>query len=293
MAQIGYQSGYPVSSYRVIFGIMAACFFGFLLYSASVKSGWFTTVNQFALFYGILLGLALGVVEAKIVSDALIDRAEVTIWRMLILNIAFAAVTLAIAYLSSSSLIQFLAYAVLAGIPADLLSSGILFMKFEKPRKVSVFIIFYGLKYWKQPNPSINDRFYYFTASVSTKNPTTLWQYAGVANKLLKVLEQKTNADPVTKVQLEALLKTMRKYMKTIWYILMVLAILMITFLIFVLSAAYVGAAVTRLVNFFVGFYLSIYLAIFFTSIPITMHVYRKRMAKKLADIEIEKLSTF
>ena len=74
--------GYPVAKTRLFMSIIAAGFFGFLLYSASVNLKWFTIIRGFYLLLGIVEGVLIGELEARIVIRKLIRDTETIAWQI-------------------------------------------------------------------------------------------------------------------------------------------------------------------------------------------------------------------
>jgi len=74
--------GYPVAKTRLFMSIITAGFFGFLLYSASVNLKWFTIIRGFYLLLGIVEGVLIGELEARIVIRKLIRDTETIAWQI-------------------------------------------------------------------------------------------------------------------------------------------------------------------------------------------------------------------
>ena len=69
-------------------------------------------------------------------------------------------------------------------------SSGWYFNKFEKENEVMLFVFVYGVHYWKEQNPNIIDRFYYFIRDLVSKDLSSLYLHVGYSGLYIKELEQ-------------------------------------------------------------------------------------------------------
>jgi bacteriorhodopsin len=91
-------------------------------------------------------------------------------------------------------------------------SSGWYFSKFEKENEVRLFVYVYGLHYWKEQNPVISDRFYYFIRDLVSRDFSSLYLHVGYSNLYIKEFSKKDNVDVSTRQELDQILNVMKKY---------------------------------------------------------------------------------
>ncbi len=91
-------------------------------------------------------------------------------------------------------------------------SSGWYFNEFEKENKVMAFVFVYGVRYWKEQNPDIIDRFYYFIRDLISKDLYSLYLNVGYSGLYIIELNKRENIDSPTKQVLQQILNGMKKY---------------------------------------------------------------------------------
>jgi len=206
--------GYPVAKIRLFMSIIAAVFFGFLLYSASVNLKWFTILRGFYLLLGIVEGLLIGELEARIVTSKLMRETEMITWQILpITAVLFGLpLSLAVTFFGVPEFLPFAAYLMLPFVPVYYATSGWRFHKFERQNKVQVFMFVYGLKYWTEPIVSESDRFYHFMRNVASKDSFSILSQTGYSKKLIATLEERQDIEPSTRKALFNILQVMNEY---------------------------------------------------------------------------------
>lgn len=206
--------GYPVAKIRLYISIIAAGFFGFLLYSASVNLKWFTIVRGFYLLLGIVESVLIGELEARIVIRKLIRDTETIAWQILPISIVSFGLPLllAITVFGVSEFLPFAAYLVLPFVPVYYATTGWHYNEFEKENKVQIFMFFTGLKYWREPIPDASDRFYQFVRALASKDSSSIWSQVGYSKRLMATLEERQGIVPSTRTVLSNILEVMKQY---------------------------------------------------------------------------------
>jgi hypothetical protein len=115
-------------------------------------------------------------------------------------------------FFGSSEYLPFGVYAFFPFITAILGSSGWYFNKFEKENEVMLFVFVYGVHYWKEPNPNVIDRFYYFIRDLVSKDLSSLYLHVGYSRLYIKELSKKGNIDYSTKQLLQQILNVMKEF---------------------------------------------------------------------------------
>jgi hypothetical protein len=206
--------GYPLGKFRLITFILTALSVGILLALASTNLKWFTTTRQLYLLFGVTAGLLFGLFEAKTVIPKLLENTETYVWTVLPIGIAlFSFPWLFVTQIIGAS--EYLPYGLYAFFPfitAVLGSSGWYFNKFEKEKEVMLFVFVYGVHYWKEQNPNIIDRFYYFIRDLVSKDLSSLYLHIGYSGLYIKELGKKENIDSSTKQVLQQILNVMKKF---------------------------------------------------------------------------------
>ncbi len=206
--------GYPIGSFRIIAFFVTAIFVGLLIFFASINQGYFSLMRMLYLLFGVAAGIFLGVFEARTVISKLKESTEALVWIVLPVGIAlFALPWLFVTQIFSTS--EYLPFGVYAFFPffvSVLGSSGWCFSRFEKENAVRLFVFVYGIHYWKEQNPVISDRFYYFIRDLISRDYSSLYLHVGYSNLYLKVLSKKDGIDASTRQELERILNVMKKY---------------------------------------------------------------------------------
>lgn len=233
--------GYPVAKMRLLISIIAGVFFGFLLYSASVNLKWFTIIRGFYLLLGIVEGMLIGELEARIVARKLIRDMETMAWQILPINaILFGLpLLLAIMVFGVSEFLPFVAYLILPFVPVFYATSGWHFNKFEKQNKVRVFMFVYGLKYWTEPIVGNSDRLYHFIRDVASKDSFSILSQAGYSKRLMAALEERQDIGPSARKALSNILEAMSKHrrqMLIVFVVFLVSCSLLIVYLLTLVS---------------------------------------------------------
>ncbi len=213
MSQFG-QFGVPTGKTRLAISIIVAFLIGLLLFWKTATSDWFTLTRQLYLVFGVTAGLLLGALEPRIVLPKLEQNTEAIIWKVTPIGTAlFAApLLLSMAFFGVSEYVPFGLYGLLPSLPAITAVSGWYFNKFEKENKVQVFVFYWGWKYWKEPNPDVRERFYYFIRDLASNNSSIFWLHVGYAKRFMEVLEERQDIDSSAKQDLCRILKLMNKY---------------------------------------------------------------------------------
>jgi hypothetical protein len=298
--------GYPVAKIRLFMSIIAAVFFGFLLYSASVNLKWFTIIRGFYLLLGIFEGLLIGGLEARIVIRKLIRDTETIVWQILPISaVSFGLpLLLAITFFGVSEFLPFVGYLVLSFVPVYYAISGWYFNKFEKQNKVRIFMFVYGVKYWREPIPDAGDRFYQFVRNVVSKNSSSIWSQMGYSKRLMATLEERQDIEPSTRKALSNILEAMNKYrrrMLTVFVVFVVSCPLLIVYLLVLVSTNTFG--LVEIVNHRIVFGREIslvlgcapFFSVFggcFTAAWSLRKGFRKRISSMLARMDSDKLSS-
>ena len=206
--------GYPVSKMRLVSSVTSAVFFSILLYLASVNLKWLTVIRGLYLLLGIVEGVLVGWVEAKIVTRKLTKEAETTPWQTLPISIVSLGLPLllTIEALGSTEFLRYAAYLVLPFTPAFFAINGWHYNKFEKENKLQILMFPYGLKYWTEPVLDANDQFNQFTDAVASKDTLTILIQTRQSKKLIATLEERKDINPSTQSALSSILKAMNEY---------------------------------------------------------------------------------
>ena len=208
------RAGYSVVKIRLFMSVIAAVFFGFLLFLASVNLKWFTITRGFYLLLGIVEGLLIGELEARIVTRKLMRETETMAWQILPISAVLSGLPLllAVAFFGFSEFLPSATYLVLPFIPIYYATSGWCFNKFEKQNKVQVFMFVYGLKYWAESIVGDSDRFYHFIRDVASKDFFAILRQAGYSKRLMAILGERQDIEPSTRKVLFSILQVMNEY---------------------------------------------------------------------------------
>jgi hypothetical protein len=222
--------GYPVAKVRLFISIPAGVFFGFLLYGASVNLQWFSVIRGLYLVLGVIEGLLIGALEARLVAGKLIKDKETMVWQTLpISTILFVLpFLLAMTVFGFSEYLPFMGYLVLSFVPVYYATSGWYFNEFEKKNKVRIFMFAYGFKYWKEPIIDVSERFYHFIRNVASKDVSSFEGQAGYSKKFMAKVEERQDIDSLTRKTLLGILEVMNKYRRRL---LLVFAVFMVSML--------------------------------------------------------------
>ncbi len=206
--------GYPVAKIRIFMSIIAAIFFGFLVYSVSINFKWLTIIRGFYLLLGIVEGVLVGELEARIVIRKLINDTETMAWQILpISTVSFGLpLLLAITFFGVSEFLPFIAYLVLPFVPVYYATSGWHYNKFEKQNEVQIFMFIYGLKYWTEPILDAGERFTQFIEAAASKDSSTILSQVGYSKRLMMTLGERQDIEPSTREALSNILQAMHKY---------------------------------------------------------------------------------
>jgi hypothetical protein len=285
--------GYPVAKTRLFMSIIAGVFFGFLLFMASVYLKWFTAIRGFYLVLGVVEGLVIGRLQARIVINNLIGDTETMAWQILPISTVFVGLPFLLAITIFGEYFPLMAYLVLSFIPVYLATTGWYFNEFEKKKKVRILTSPYGVKYWTEPILDVSERFYHFIRDVASKDVSSLWRHVGYSKKFSTKLEERQDFEPSTREALNNILKTMNKYRR------MGLAILSM----FVASGS--GLLVFLFVNMFGLVRIADYVVVnivgpasgcilfgFFISVWYLLRGFNKRISGMMARIDSDQLSS-
>lgn len=298
--------GYPVAKMRLLISIIAGVFFGFLLYSASVNLEWFTIIRGFYLLLGIVEGMLIGELEARIVTRKLIRDTETMAWQILPINaILFGLpLLLVITVFGVSEFLPFVAYLVLPFVPVFYATSGWHFNKFEKENKVRVFMFVYGLKYWTEPIVGNSDRFYHFIRDVASKDSFSILSQAGYSKRLMAALEERQDIEPSTREALSNILEAMSKHrrqMLIVFVVFLVSCALLIVYLLTLVSTNTFGLVEIvdhrivsgREINLVLGCvpFFSVFGGVFTAAWSLKKR-FQKRISSMLASMDSDKLSS-
>jgi hypothetical protein len=206
--------GYPVSKMRLVSSVTSAVFFSILLYLASVNLKWLTVIRGLYLVLGIVEGVLVGWVEAKIVTRKLTKEAETTPWQTLLISTVSLGLPLllTIEAFGSTEFLRYAAYLVLPFTPAFFAINGWHYNRFEKENKLQILMFPYGLKYWTEPVLDANDQFNQFTDAVASKDTPTILSQTRQSKKLIATLEERKDINPSTQSALSNILKAMNEY---------------------------------------------------------------------------------
>jgi hypothetical protein len=211
---------YPVGQFRlfsaVAMGFMASIGF----FWATTHYEWFILPRQIYLLFGISAGVFLGIYETRLVLAKLSKNKEAFVWQVWVIGaiLLWLPLLLATGFFGTSEYLPFIFY-VFPMVPVYLGVSGWYFSKFEQENRVSVFMFYFGFKYWKQINPVISERFQFFLNDVASKDPSQFLgpagsslTYVGYAKKFIEELERCQEIDPLTRNNLLKILNAMNTY---------------------------------------------------------------------------------
>lgn len=298
--------GYPVAKMRLLMSIIAAVFFGFLLYSASVNLKWFTIIRGFYLLLGIFEGLLIGWLEARIVTHKLIRDTETMTWQILPISaVSFGLpLLLAITVFGTSELLPFGAYLVLPFVPVFYATSGWYYNEFEKENKVQIFMFVIGFKYWTEPIPDASDQIYHFIRDVASKDSFSLLSQAGYSKRLMATLKERQDIEPSTQNACFNILEVMNEYrhrMLTVFVVFLISCFLLIVYFFVLVSTNTFGLVEVVNHRIISGQAISLILGCVptfsvFGGVFIAMWSLRKRFQKRissmLASMHSDKLSS-
>ncbi len=287
------QIGYPIGKARLISAIITGCLVGVFLYFATTNLKWLTLTRQIYFLFGVSAGLALGLLEAKIVIPKLAKETETFVWQVIPVATALFTIPLLLAVLlfGTAEYLPFMLYAFFPFIPAFLAASGWYYTKYEQGNRVTLFVFAYGFKYWKQPNPDQSDRFYYFIRDVVTREFSSLAWHMGYSISYIRELEKKESIDPQTRMELLRVLKKMSSYRKIV---LGGFALFLIAgFTLFALFFANIGGLIKLNIDILkILGPLSGAIFAFLVSIYIVLQMFRRKVAKMLSAIDPDKLAS-
>ena len=239
--------------------------------------------------------VAARALEPRIVLPKLEQNTEVIIWKVTPIGTAlFAApLLLSMAFFGVSEYVPFGLYGLLPSLPAITAASGWYFNKFEKENKVQVFVFYWGWKYWKEPNPDVRDRFYYFIRDLASNNSSMFWLHVGYANRFMEVLEEREDIDSSVKQDLRRILKLMNKYrvIGLVGFGLFLLSIVAIFVLLFGTGYGVFNWDFSQTADVLMPVVGVIFLC-FAAGVFGMISLYKKRISRVLATIDPEKLSS-
>jgi hypothetical protein len=204
----------PIGQARLAYAIIMAIPIAIFMYMAIMNLHWLTINRIGYLFYGVMAGLLLGILESKIVLSRLSKAAETTVWEVFPVGLALFGVPFlaVITLLGNSEYAPFGLFAFFPLLISLLAVSGWFYSKYEKTNSVHVFVFPYGFKYWLEPNPDNEDRFRFFIQDIASKDTSLIWSHIGYSEVFLRQLRKKQDlGDSQTRESLFKLLKTMRK----------------------------------------------------------------------------------
>ena len=294
MSQFG-QFGVPIGKTRLAISIVIATLVGFLLFWKTTTSDWFTLTRQLYFVFGVSAGLLLGALEPRIVLPKLERNAEAIIWKASIIGTVLFVIPLLLSMMAFgvSEYVPFALYAFLPSLPAISAVSGWYFNKFEEKNKVTIFVFCWGWKYWKEPNPDVRDRFYYFIRDLASNNSSQFWLHVGYANRFMKVLEERQDIDSSVKQDLRRILKLMNKYrvIGLVGFGLFLLSIVLVFVLLFGTGYDVVNWDFSQTADVLMPVAGIIFLC-FVVGVFGMISLYKKRISRILATIDLEKLSS-
>ena len=279
---------YPVGRLRIFSAIFLAIFSGIALFLGSTNLEWFTPMRLTYLFYGIIIGIFLGLFETKLVLSKLSKNSETLIWQVWIANIVLFGLPLIvlIQIFGNSEFWPFITY-VFPLIPAFLAVSGWYFSKFETINKVNVFVFYFGFKYWKFPSPDIDERFQRFLEDVASKDITQFWGqigsslgYVGYTKIFEKILMEKKDMDNAKKIKLNRIIKAMNTFRIAAIVCLLIMLISAFTIIILLLGVSSGYFQFKFNIVQFIGPASGVILFGFFTSYFILMYTFQRKMSK-------------
>jgi hypothetical protein len=291
---------FPIGKTRLFSSIYVAFVSGVFIFLGSTNLGWFTLTRQMYLLFGVVAGLLLGFLETRIVIPKLVKDTEAFVWQVGPIGTALFGVPLllVIAFFGVSEYLPFGLYAFFPFITATGAASGWYYNKFEEENKVSVFMFYFGFKYWKQPNPDVSERFHHFLKDVASKDSAQFWGqlgsslgYIGYTKAFRDKLEEKQEIDPSTRKDLLKILKTMNKYryIGLTGFALFLISISAIMILLFGTGLGYIH------LNFnvadVVGPASGIILFSFAIGVIVLMKSFQRTISRLLANIDTSKLA--
>ncbi len=294
MSQFG-QIGVPVGKTRLVISIVVAILIGLLLFWKSTTSDLFTLNRQLYLVFGVTAGLLLGALEARVVLPELEENTEAIIWKVAPIGTALFGIPLLLSMVTFgvSEYVPFALYGFLPSLPAITAASGWYFNKFEKKNKVQVFMFYWGLKYWKEPNPDVRDRFYYFVRDLVSNNSSLFWFHVGYAKRFMEVLEERQDIDDSVKQDLNRILKLMNKYriIGLAGFALFMLSIVVVFVLLFGTGFGMFNWNFSQTADVLMPA-LGVIVLCFGVGVFGMISLYKKRISRILATIDLEKLAS-
>jgi ABC-type multidrug transport system fused ATPase/permease subunit len=240
------------------------------------------------------------VLEARIVIAKLAKNTETFVWQVAPIGIALFGVPLLLvmAFFGVSEYLPFWLYAFFPFITAAGAASGWYFNKFEKENRVSVFMFYYGFKYWKQPNPDVSERFHYFLRDVASKDLSQFWGqigsslgYIGYTKAFVDKLKEEQDIDLSTRENLLKILKTMNTFRITALAIFALFLVSVVTLMIVLLGSAFGYIQFNFNIVDVVGPASGIILFIFFIGVFVLMKTFQRKISRLLTDIDSGKLA--
>jgi hypothetical protein len=290
----------PIGKTRLYGSIFMAFVSGFFIFSASTNYGWFTLTRQIYFAFGVIAGLLLGVIETRIVIPKLVKDTEAFVWQVVPIGIALFGIPLllVVAFSGGAEYLPFGVYAFFPFITASGAASGFYFSKFEKKNKVGIFMFYYGFKYWKYPNPDINERFHHFLRDVAKNDPSQFWGrlgsslgYIGYTKIFIGKLEVQQEIDPSTRENLLKILKTMNRFRIMGLAIFALFLVSVATLLILLFGSAYGYLHFNFNIVDVVGPASGIILFSFAIGVIVLMKSFQRTISRLLANIDTSKLA--
>jgi hypothetical protein len=285
---------------RLFTSIFMAFVSGLFIFLGTTNFGWFTLTRVIYFLFGVVAGLLLGVIETRIVIPKLVKDTEAFVWQVVPIGAALFGVPLLLvmAFFGVSEYLPFGLYAFFPFITATGAASGWYFNKFEKEHKVSVFMFYYGFKYWKQPNPDVSERFHYFLRDVVSKDSSQFWGqlgsslgYIGYTKAFRDKLEEKQEIDPSTRENLLKILKTMNTFRIIALAIFALFLVSVVTLMILLFGSAFGYIQFNFNIADVVGPASGIILFSFFIGVIVLMKTFQRKISRLLANIDTSKLA--
>jgi ABC-type multidrug transport system fused ATPase/permease subunit len=292
----------PIGKMRLFTSIFMAFVGGFFIFLGSTNFGWFTLTRVIYFLFGVTAGVLLGAIETRLVIPKLVKDTEAFVWQVVPIGTALFGVPLLLvmAFFGVPEYIPFGVYAFFPFITATGAASGWYFSKFEKENKVSVFMFYYGFKYWKQPNPDVSERFHHFLRDVARKDPSQFWGqlgsslgYIGYTKAFRDKLEEKQEIDPSTRENLIKILKTMNTFRIIALIIFALFLVSVATLMILLFGSAFGYFQFNFSVVDVVGLGSGIVLFSFFIGVIVLMKTFQRKISRLLASIDTSKFSLF
>jgi hypothetical protein len=287
--------GYPLGRFRLIGSIVPAVGFGFMLFQASITLNLFTPVRQLYLVLGIVEGMLLGTVEARLILQGLSKNAEAIVWKPLPIStvLVLSPFLVVLAVFGVPEYMPFGAYFVLSAIPAYLATGGWFLTSFEKENRVRIFVSPFGFKYWREPIEDLSDRFSHFIREVVEKQASALWYHVGYSGRFIELLKKRQDIEPKTQKELIELLKVMSRYRKLALVVLASVigsGIILLLFL-FVVASGIIRIPARQLGNI-VGPGSGVIFFSALAAVALGMWKFKKTVSIGLARIDANKLSS-